>query len=54
MWEGKKIPAITTRRTIMPKRGKKYREKFALLDKTAQYDVAEAMDLVQKNFLCKV
>jgi len=37
----------------MPKRGKKYREKFALLDKTALYDVTEAMDLVQKTSYAK-
>ena len=37
----------------MPKRGKKYNEKFALIDKTAQYDVTEAMDLVQKTSYAK-
>ena len=37
----------------MPKRGKKYNEKFALIDKAAQYDVTEAMDLVQKTSYAK-
>ncbi|MCL2168935.1 MAG: 50S ribosomal protein L1 [Defluviitaleaceae bacterium] len=37
----------------MPKKGKKYREKLALIDKTALYDVSEAMDLVQKTSYAK-
>ncbi|MDR2167260.1 MAG: 50S ribosomal protein L1 [Clostridiales bacterium] len=37
----------------MPKKGKKYREKLTLFDKMAQYEPAEALDLVQKTSFAK-
>ena len=37
----------------MPKRGKKYREKFALLSKDTQYDTDEAMKLVVQTATAK-
>jgi large subunit ribosomal protein L1 len=37
----------------LKKKGKKYREKMALIDRTVLYDTAEAIDLVQKTAYAK-
>ena len=44
---------MTTRRFIFMKRGKKYQNAVKSFDKSAQYDVAEAIDLVKKNATAK-
>ena len=46
-------PDNTTRRFFRMKRGKKYQDAVKSFDKTAQYDVAEAIELVKKNATAK-
>jgi large subunit ribosomal protein L1 len=44
---------ITTRRIIMPKRGKIYKESAKIVDKTNLYEINEAMDLAVKTAKAK-
>jgi large subunit ribosomal protein L1 len=46
-------PDITTRRLFFMKRGKKYQDAVKAFDKSLQYDVAEAIELVKKNATAK-
>ena len=50
-WET--LVVSTTRRLIMPKRGKKYLEALKLIDKEKLYDVDEALSLVLKTASAK-
>ena len=52
MWEGP-LPIIPPGGFFKMKRGKKYQDAVKSYDKLAQYDVAEAIDLVKKNATAK-
>ena len=48
MWEGP-LPILPPGGYFFMKRGKKYQDAVKAFDKSAQYDVAEAISLVKKN-----